>query len=240
MDADTLILGFTGRLGSLLGRDVTRELAGQAAAMGKCVYSFEPLGDPGGGPPLGRAGRAGWPGVTADDLAALRGEGPSLRRFGYDRVPVLGVFGTSPSQGKFTLQLRLREHLAALGLTVGQVGTEHQSLLFGMDDGFPLGHVNAVHLDPADWPEYLDLRVPPDRQRPPPGPHPRRGPGRGDPPGPADPAGLGASWKGLHFLASRGPTRSSSPSTTSTTRPISRTPSTCSGPWARAGPPCSP
>jgi uncharacterized NAD-dependent epimerase/dehydratase family protein len=198
--ADTLILGFTGKLGSLLGRDVVGELAARAATMGKNVYSFEPFNAPKGDP----TAHVGWPRVNAEDLDALRAQAASLRQVSYDRVPVLGVFGTSPSQGKFTLQLRLREHLSALGLTVGQVGTEHQSVLFGMDDGFPLGHVNAVDLEPRDWPEYLDLRYRQIvRDRDPdiiivgaqggvilPGP------------GPASSADLGASWKSLHFLAS--------------------------------------
>jgi uncharacterized NAD-dependent epimerase/dehydratase family protein len=168
--------------------------------MGKNVFSFEPLNVTQREP----AARVVWPGATADDLDALRAEGASLRQYHYDRVPVLGVFGTSQSQGKFTLQLRLREQLTALGLTVGQVGTEHQSVLFGMDDGFPLGHLNAVGLEAKDWPEYLDLRyrqIVRDRDPDliivgaqggviPPGP------------GPAPSADLAASWKSLHFLAS--------------------------------------
>ncbi len=68
------------------------------------------------------------------------------------------MFGTSPAQGKFTLQLLLREGLQAQGLKVAQVGTEHQSRLFGMDDCFPCGHINNVTLSRYDWAEYFDLR----------------------------------------------------------------------------------
>ena len=63
-----------------------------------------------------------------------------------------------PRQGKFTLQLLLREGLQVQGLKVAQVGTEHQSRLFGMDDCFPCGHINNVTLSRYDWAEYFDLR----------------------------------------------------------------------------------
>lgn len=53
---------------------------------------------------------------------------------------VLAVFGTSSKQGKFTLQLLLREKLMKKGYLVGQLGTEPSSLLFGMDECFHFGY----------------------------------------------------------------------------------------------------
>lgn len=55
-------------------------------------------------------------------------------------TPVLGVFGTSSQQGKFTLQLALRYELQKRGYKVGQIGTEHQSGCFGIDFTFPSGY----------------------------------------------------------------------------------------------------
>lgn len=55
-------------------------------------------------------------------------------------VPVIGVFGTSSQQGKFTLQLALRYELQKRGFRVGQIGTEHQSGCFGIDFTFPSGY----------------------------------------------------------------------------------------------------
>lgn len=55
-------------------------------------------------------------------------------------TPILGVFGTSSQQGKFTLQLALRYELQKRGFKVGQIGTEHQSGCFGIDFTFPSGY----------------------------------------------------------------------------------------------------
>lgn len=54
--------------------------------------------------------------------------------------PVLGVFGTSSRQGKFTLQLILRKHFTELGYVIGQIGTEPTAALFEMDADFHFGY----------------------------------------------------------------------------------------------------
>lgn len=158
-DADTLILGFTRALGALQGRDVGAELARRAIELNRNVYSFEAMDGPEHEPLLAEARRRGlrvaWPGVEAADLAALRDAGPPVD---YGRTPVLGVFGTSPAQGKFTLQLRLRAELLGRGVRLAQIGTEHQSALFGMEDCFPIGHPRGIGLPLNDWREYFDRR----------------------------------------------------------------------------------
>lgn len=61
--------------------------------------------------------------------------------------PILSIVGTNSRQGKFTLQLFFRKRLIELGYTVGQIGTEPSSLLFGMDEVFPCGYNGQVYLD---------------------------------------------------------------------------------------------
>jgi uncharacterized NAD-dependent epimerase/dehydratase family protein len=53
--------------------------------------------------------------------------------------PVLGVFGTSRSQGKFSLQLSLRRALSRLGYHVSQLSTEPTGALLGASATLPLG-----------------------------------------------------------------------------------------------------
>jgi uncharacterized NAD-dependent epimerase/dehydratase family protein len=158
--ADTLILGFTRRLGELHRRDVQAELIAQALRLNRNVYCFEHLPLPAAGGLTLEAARRGlrlaWPEVDDVDLDELRRSAVPERN--YARTPILGIVGTSSAQGKFTLQLLLREGLSNRGLEVGQVGTEHQSRLFGMDDAFAHGFANNVHLNPKAWAEYFDLR----------------------------------------------------------------------------------
>ena len=60
--------------------------------------------------------------------------------------PVLGVFGTSSKQGKFSLQLNLRRRLQQDGFVVGQIATEPTGYLFGIDYTIPTGFNRSIHL----------------------------------------------------------------------------------------------
>lgn len=55
-------------------------------------------------------------------------------------IPSIGVFGTSPKQGKYTVQLGLRRAFIHRGYKVAQIGTEPTALLFGMDSMIPMGY----------------------------------------------------------------------------------------------------
>jgi uncharacterized NAD-dependent epimerase/dehydratase family protein len=61
-------------------------------------------------------------------------------------TPVLSIFGTGPQQGKFTAQLMLFNELRKEGYNVGNISTEHQSELFGIDFTFPMGYHNNVKI----------------------------------------------------------------------------------------------
>ena len=70
--------------------------------------------------------------------------------------PVLSILGTSSMQGKFTLQLKLRELFLKNGVNLGQIGTEPTALLFNMDYAYPMGYGNSVHLNERDAIMYLN------------------------------------------------------------------------------------
>jgi uncharacterized NAD-dependent epimerase/dehydratase family protein len=70
--------------------------------------------------------------------------------------PVLGIFGTSSKQGKFTLQLILRKLLEQKGYQVGQIGTEPTALLYGMDYVYPMGYNSSVYIKEFDAVRYLN------------------------------------------------------------------------------------
>lgn len=60
--------------------------------------------------------------------------------------PVLGIFGTSPKQGKFTLQLNLRQYMQKAGYQVASLGTEPEAELFGFEGVYPMGYNSAVEI----------------------------------------------------------------------------------------------
>ena len=59
-------------------------------------------------------------------------------------TPVLGVFGTSSIQGKYTLQLMLRKLFLQSGYNIGQLGSEPTALLFGMNRSYAFGYASSV------------------------------------------------------------------------------------------------
>ena len=60
--------------------------------------------------------------------------------------PVLMVIGTSSRQGKFTVQLRLKQIMERAGYKVGFVASEPHGELFAANFTLPCGHKNAVEL----------------------------------------------------------------------------------------------
>lgn len=74
-------------------------------------------------------------------------------------APVLGVFGTSSNQGKFTLQLQLRKHFLDDSFSVGQIGTEPSSLLFEMDEIFSYGYLSNINLSQEKIIEEINALV---------------------------------------------------------------------------------
>lgn len=62
------------------------------------------------------------------------------------KLPVLGVFGTSKQQGKFTLQLQIRYELIKRGYKVAEIGTEPSAELFGMSEVFPYGYDSEFNM----------------------------------------------------------------------------------------------
>ncbi|MDA0335029.1 MAG: DUF1611 domain-containing protein [bacterium] len=155
--AEALVLGYLRQLGTLRGRDLHRECLTLAIKNHLHVFSFEPLPAELYGDLLDAARAQGlrfsWPSVSIQQarqiLAGRVAHGPVDR-------PVLGVFGTSASQGKFTLQLALRRRFLQQGYRIAQVGTEHHAALFGMDFVFPMGHGSTVAPDVSCYPELLD------------------------------------------------------------------------------------
>ena len=158
--ADTLVLGYVDQLSRIGKKDLLRDAVRIALDHGCHVFSFiavprevyADLHDLAAGKGLHLA----YPSVDCDEVRnALR----SGQNYSPVDVPVVGVFGTSSQQGKFTLQLALRRRLLSLGYKVGQIGTEHHSALFGMDFAFPMGYASPLDL-PLQWyVPYLDYKM---------------------------------------------------------------------------------
>lgn len=145
---DTLILGHTGEVSVLIHKEnLCKEIINQAIEKGKQIFCFDDIRGIG----YQRGSTIYFPEIDISDM-------PPQRYGMMYRItkPVLGVFGTSSRQGKFTVQLKLRENLLAMGYNVGQIGTEPSALLYGMDYVFPIGYNSAVHIGGYQTVRYLN------------------------------------------------------------------------------------
>jgi len=133
-EIDTLILGHTHELSQLINnKELRNDLIKKAVSRQIKIYSFDPI-DVEGYPYIF------YPRINLSNVPSNAGKLHQLS------TPVLGVFGTSSQQGKFTLQLLLRKLLKERGYSVGQLGTEPSALLYGMDDVFPYGYNSTAYV----------------------------------------------------------------------------------------------
>lgn len=63
-------------------------------------------------------------------------------------IPVVCVCGTSKRQGKFTLQMKLREQMESSGFSVAHFSTEPSGILFRSTECFPMGYASNILTDP--------------------------------------------------------------------------------------------
>jgi uncharacterized NAD-dependent epimerase/dehydratase family protein len=140
-EVDTIILGYLDEISRIKKRDVLKEILELAIEHKKNVYSLTPVTKENYPEQFSKFKdkklHISSPVISYSDFENI------TKTFDWripSKKPVIGVFGTSPQQGKFTSQLALRQELQKLGYKVGQLGTEHQSALFGFDFTFPNGY----------------------------------------------------------------------------------------------------
>ena len=146
---DTIIIGHLDELLVTMDRDEIRDQLTKIALQNKKnIYGFDDYSSF-----LSNETKSQlyYPKVSDEYLPPLRYG--KLYRIG---LPVLGIFGTSSKQGKFTLQLILRKLFLEHGFKIGQIGTEPSALLYGMDSVYPMGYNNNVYLRDFECIRYLN------------------------------------------------------------------------------------
>lgn len=142
-DFDTVILGHTKLIANSLNNDMILEILEQCIRFKKNIYSFDSLD------------------FYKKQVELLKKEGcwafhPKIDESDVDNsllgklykisTPVIGFFGTSPKQGKFTLQIAVKNMMSKLGYKIGGLATEPSAQLFNFDFSYPLGYECSVHI----------------------------------------------------------------------------------------------
>ena len=146
-DFDTIIIGHLQELELLSKRKYLKNIIDNCLKYRKNIYSLELL-------PLemikvldDNGLKVFTPMVSSENVPTCY-EG-RLRQIG---KPVLCVAGTSPKQGKFSLQIQLRDILSKQ-FKIGMLSTEPTGYLIGADVVFPMGYNSSIDLNSAD--EYI-------------------------------------------------------------------------------------
>lgn len=140
---DTLILGHMDMLMSLLKSDIREVVITEAVKHKVNLVSFDPLDNY-----LELFENSDikvyWPQTNLDQVPHNLGKLYNISK------PVVGVFGTSSQQGKFTLQMLMKYGLEKEGYQVGCIGTEPHARLLGMEWVYPMGYNSAVSVTDQD------------------------------------------------------------------------------------------
>ena len=150
---DTIILGHLDELNSNSKRDYKEDLIKLAIAVRVNIYSFDPLDSYNDLLKKSKI-KYFYPRVTQNDVPHN-----TFGKLYKIAKPVVGIFGTSSHQGKFSLQLALKKELESLDYNVGTIGTEPHSLLFDFDVVFPMGYNATVDLKNNEIVSYLNYMI---------------------------------------------------------------------------------
>lgn len=151
-DFDTVILGHTKKLGDLLNKNLAQWFVENCRKYQKKLYSFDDIEVLAEGK-LNR--EACFVPKTEKSYIVSRNRGKQY----VNGKPIVGVLGTSSQQGKYTLQLMLRNLFQKEGYKVAQIGTEPTGYLFGFDYVYPMGYNSAVYVDGYEAVSRLNLEM---------------------------------------------------------------------------------
>jgi uncharacterized NAD-dependent epimerase/dehydratase family protein len=136
---DTIIIGHVDELNRMLKKDVRKEIILQAMKHNINIFSFDPL-DYCDEIFENSSVKVFYPKIDIEDIPQN-----TFGKLYNITKPVLAIFGTSSKQGKFSLQITLKHLLEEANYKIGTIGSEPQSILFGMDYVYPMGYNSTVY-----------------------------------------------------------------------------------------------
>ncbi|MED3798672.1 S8 family serine peptidase [Lysinibacillus capsici] len=144
-DFDTLILGHCDVLNSVYNTNFIDFFLEKCLQYSKKIYAFDNISNYCSNPVNFNNCNIYYPYINESHVPKQ-----NMNKLYSISCPVLGVFGTSPRQGKFTMQLSIRKLLQKNSYKVGQLGTEPSALLFGMDEVYPMGYNSTFDITGKD------------------------------------------------------------------------------------------
>lgn len=151
---DTIIIAHVNLLSKALRMNVKKTLLQKALQYHKNVYMFDEIDNDG---ELIEQIRLNGNYVFIPTVQSYKNN--DYGKLNAISSPVLGIFGTGPKQGKFSLQLKLKKYLSSIGYQVSNFGTEPTAPLFGFESFFPYGYNNVVRIDGEDAISFVNAEI---------------------------------------------------------------------------------
>lgn len=139
---DTLVIGHISEQEGILGKNIKEQLLNLCINHGVSVYTYDNESISKFKDSFEKRGLSLY---SAADFSIH--ENNTFGKLYMIKSPVIGFFGTTKSQGKFTTQLQFRYKLLEKGISVGQLGTEPNSILFGIDEMYSFGYNGVICQD---------------------------------------------------------------------------------------------
>ena len=143
-DFDTVIVSCCTELSRLTKRDYQLEISEYASKYNKNIVTFE-----------------NWNKRYAENIYYPEVMLEELPKFNVGKMhkicaPVVGVFGTSSKQGKYTLQLEIKKRIQKKGYRIGFLATEPSGCLLGADYTFHFGYHAYFDKNPKEMISILN------------------------------------------------------------------------------------
>lgn len=134
-DFDTVILSCTNELSKLTKRQYSEEIIDMAKKYNKYVYTFEKID-------------SDYKNLFYPEISSTMIARKNNFKMSKTTLPIVGVFGTSSRQGKFSLQLEMIKYFKDKGYNVGHIATEPSGYLFGADYVYHFGYHSYLKIQP--------------------------------------------------------------------------------------------
>ncbi|MFP7421357.1 DUF1611 domain-containing protein [Streptococcus ruminicola] len=153
-DFDTFIIGHVKDLVGNLGKNILNEIIEKCLHYKKNLVVFDQISVDNYDEKFKNIGCFIYsPNLSSEVSSNVFGE------LWYNAVPTICIGGTSSKQGKFNLQMELRNEMINMGYKVGQIGTEPNAELLGLDYAYPNGYGTSKIFSDSEDIMYINQLV---------------------------------------------------------------------------------
>lgn len=154
-DFDTIIIGHIKKIREILGNDMVRELVNNAIKNNKNIYTYDRFVADCFENLLrfssNSTSKCYYPTPKIGNI-----KGSFWGKMWIPSLPIIAVMGTNSKQGKYTLQLQMKQYFENIGYKIAHLSTEPNGWLLGSSAVFHFGDNNLRNISEKDYILYIN------------------------------------------------------------------------------------